>query len=621
MTAGHGPRFEVTRALTRSGEVEISDGRDLDRDGEIVRLVVLKAVGASVDTRVLLERTRRFALGNSGLVLPVGIGDAITDGKRAIAIGFSLPSQTLDPTSLPLEPERVATVISAIARALGALHDQGVALGCLRPELIAISDDAVRVGGFGVAQLARAVAGPRLARDALPQAYRAPELRGDVPGWPETWSDVYALGALTAELLLGSDARRVLESASEASAPLGLGAVEPIVARALAKSITARPGDVRSWAATLVTELTSSKGVAVAPPATPSHAPPSAAAVGDVETAVPSAAPPPTCEVPTPKSAPPPPPAAPRSEPPGRPKSSLAVAAALTTGLFLLSVGLGGVFTYALLVAPRSTAPPAGPSLPSRAAGAPGIAGGAAPTAAVSPSAAMPLAESDEPEPDVDIFEPVSGARTRDEDARAAIPVEAGEPVWGSVDALVTIVVFGDFDCPHTRRAWPALVRLKHKLGGDLRIVWRNRPLPGHEHGSDAALYAAALFASAGDEPFFRLLSAASKSSEPATVSELSHWTPKQAKKHSDDASVSALARTRLARDLDIAGQLRVRGTPTLFVNGLRIDGYGSFDALENVVERERAASRAVLAKGVDRRELYPTRALKNFVNVGADVP
>jgi len=77
------------------------------------------------------------------------------------------------------------------------------------------------------------------------------------------------------------------------------------------------------------------------------------------------------------------------------------------------------------------------------------------------------------------------------------VPVD-GAPQRGPDDALVTIVVFSDFQCPFCSRLLPTLSALRERYGNDLRVVWRNNPLPFHQDAMPAAEAAAEAFAQGG---------------------------------------------------------------------------------------------------------------------------
>ena len=55
--------------------------------------------------------------------------------------------------------------------------------------------------------------------------------------------------------------------------------------------------------------------------------------------------------------------------------------------------------------------------------------------------------------------------------------VDADDWSLGPVTAPVTLVEYGDFECPHCGRAYWVLQRLRRALGGDLRLVFRSFPL------------------------------------------------------------------------------------------------------------------------------------------------
>src|SRR5262249_55036236 len=73
------------------------------------------------------------------------------------------------------------------------------------------------------------------------------------------------------------------------------------------------------------------------------------------------------------------------------------------------------------------------------------------------------------------------------------VAIELGEsPVQGSGDAKVTVIVFADFQCPFCARSESTLAQLLQTYGDELRIVFKNYPLPFHD---DALLAARAALA------------------------------------------------------------------------------------------------------------------------------
>src|SRR5579871_4401521 len=81
--------------------------------------------------------------------------------------------------------------------------------------------------------------------------------------------------------------------------------------------------------------------------------------------------------------------------------------------------------------------------------------------------------------------------------ARLTLPVGPRDHAQGPADARVTLVEYGDYECPHCGRAYPIVKEVQRRLGAALRFVFRNFPLiqshPHAEHAAEAAEGAAAL--------------------------------------------------------------------------------------------------------------------------------
>src|SRR5213083_2911798 len=79
----------------------------------------------------------------------------------------------------------------------------------------------------------------------------------------------------------------------------------------------------------------------------------------------------------------------------------------------------------------------------------------------------------------------------RDNRAHLTVPVEPRDHAIGPPDAPVTLVEYGDFQCPHCGRAYPIVKDIVRTLGAKLRFVFRQFPLtmihPEAEHAAEAA--------------------------------------------------------------------------------------------------------------------------------------
>src|SRR2546422_10731382 len=91
-----------------------------------------------------------------------------------------------------------------------------------------------------------------------------------------------------------------------------------------------------------------------------------------------------------------------------------------------------------------------------------------------------------------------------------AVRVGDDDHSQGLADAAVTLVEYGDFECPHCRRAYPIVKEVQRRLGPRLRFVFRHFPLKEvHVHAEHAAEVAEAAgaqgkFWGMHDRPFER---------------------------------------------------------------------------------------------------------------------
>jgi len=174
------------------------------------------------------------------------------------------------------------------------------------------------------------------------------------------------------------------------------------------------------------------------------------------------------------------------------------------------------------------------------------------------------------------------------ERTRLTLAVSARDHIEGPNDAPVTLVEYGDYECPYCGRAYPIVKKLQHELGSQLRFVFRNFPLkeihPHAQHAAEAAEAAAAQgrFAEMHDALF-------------------EHQRDLRDLRLSEHAAAIGLDVARFEKDLadhtyaarvreDFLSGLRsgVNGTPTFFINGLRHNGPWDFEVLLNAF---RAAS------------------------------
>lgn len=158
-------------------------------------------------------------------------------------------------------------------------------------------------------------------------------------------------------------------------------------------------------------------------------------------------------------------------------------------------------------------------------------------------------------------------------DAELTPPVSALDHAAGPDDAPVTLVEYGDYECPYCGMAHPIVKAARRELGSQLRFVFRHFPLAeAHPH---ARLAAQAAEAAAAQGRFWEMHDMLFEHQDALGMEDLVGY-----------AESLALDTARFERDLesrtyekkvrdDFRNGVRsgVNGTPTFFVNGSRYDG------------------------------------------------
>lgn len=170
-----------------------------------------------------------------------------------------------------------------------------------------------------------------------------------------------------------------------------------------------------------------------------------------------------------------------------------------------------------------------------------------------------------------------------------AVPVVERDHVQGPADAPVTLVEYGDFECPYTGRAYPIIKQVQRALGDQLRLVFRNFPLTDiHPHAQQAAEAAEAAGAQGKYWEMHDLLFEHQKALNLSDLLGYARQLDLDVARFERDLAGRAYA-ARVGDDVAGAERSGVEGTPTFFVNGRRHDG--SFDA-DTLLRTIRGAAR-----------------------------
>ena len=192
-------------------------------------------------------------------------------------------------------------------------------------------------------------------------------------------------------------------------------------------------------------------------------------------------------------------------------------------------------------------------------------------------------------------------------EARTAAPVpdltDAVDPVRdhvrGPVDAPVTILEYGDYECPHCGLAAPVVTQLLERFDGRLRFVFRHLPLT--DVHPNAALAAEAAEAAGAQGRFWEMHDLLFDRQDALDPHDLARYAAELG------LDVAAFERDlesgrhgpRVVQDVNSAEEAGVAGTPTFFVNEVRHLGAYDLETLSSLIERatRRFDTRALMAE------------------------
>jgi protein-disulfide isomerase len=181
-----------------------------------------------------------------------------------------------------------------------------------------------------------------------------------------------------------------------------------------------------------------------------------------------------------------------------------------------------------------------------------------------------------------------------------AVPVDPEiDHVRGPARAPVTLVEYGDFECPHCGDAEPVIRDLLADYG-DLRYVWRHLPLTDvHPHAQLAAEGSEAAARQGGFWEMHDLLLAHQGALTSRDLAGYASELGLNAARFRADLRREAGA-ARIAADADSADLSGVSGTPTFFINGRRHHGAYDLGSLASAVQTARI--RAAIRQGAADR-------------------
>ncbi len=163
---------------------------------------------------------------------------------------------------------------------------------------------------------------------------------------------------------------------------------------------------------------------------------------------------------------------------------------------------------------------------------------------------------------------------------RLATPVTDEDHVQGPLDAQVTLLQYGDYECPYTRMSRHSIHALQQEYPESLRFVFRHFPLEEiHPHARAAATAAEAAGRQGDFWVMHEHLFEHQKALEDRDLQQYAIDLGLAADRFERDRTSPEIGR-RIDRDLASGERSGVQGTPTFYVNGMRHDGPFDVDSL-----------------------------------------
>lgn len=169
--------------------------------------------------------------------------------------------------------------------------------------------------------------------------------------------------------------------------------------------------------------------------------------------------------------------------------------------------------------------------------------------------------------------------------SRLQVPVSAQDHIQGPANAPLTLVEYGDFECPHCGMAHTVVKRLEKHFGDRMRFVYRNFPLTQiHPMAEPAA--EAAEFAGANGKywPMHDAIFEHQRSLSPELLTGLAsrlQLDPEELASAVDEQRFI----DKISEDVEGGEQNGVHGTPTFFINGQQYQGPWQFEDLVEAME------------------------------------
>ena len=196
------------------------------------------------------------------------------------------------------------------------------------------------------------------------------------------------------------------------------------------------------------------------------------------------------------------------------------------------------------------------------------------------------------------------------------VEVGASSPWTGAKNAKVTIVEFSDFQCPFCLRAEPTVQKILDTYKGDVKLVWRNEPLPFHQNAMPAAK---AAMAAHKQGKFWEMHKVMFEHQQELSEAKYEEWAKQigldvaRWKRDKDSPQLEAA----ITADARYGNSVGADGTPAFFINGRLLSGALPFETFKPMIDEEITKANAALKKGVKPEKVSEVLTAENAKAAG----
>ena len=178
------------------------------------------------------------------------------------------------------------------------------------------------------------------------------------------------------------------------------------------------------------------------------------------------------------------------------------------------------------------------------------------------------------------------------------------DAVKGGANALVTLVLFSEFQCPFCAKVKPTFDQLATDYGDKLRFVFKHNPLPFHNNAMIASMAAMCAKEQGKFWEMHDKLFENQRALERADLERYAGELALDAGKFKGCLDAEKY-KAQILADQELAGKVTARGTPNTFVNGRKLTGAKPIEEFKTIIDEELKKAEALAAKGLTGDALY----------------